>query len=247
MLMSEMASASNNGAADPLYTVVVQDIDYYPIYRADSIDDRYSGYLRDVLDAFAESRGIRFEYRVRPVRRMIWEFIRGHYDFAMPDHPNWNKTDKSGLEVYYSVPLVRFSDGVYVRAGNGGITTDRMVDYGTIHGFTPWKFQDRIDQGQIELITASSPESLVRMALAGRVEVFNLAAPVAEYHFRKQGVSDRFEPATHLLPDKQSSYHLSSLKHPDLVNALNEFLLNSPELTRALKEKYRFPESPLSH
>ena len=148
------------------------------------------------------------------------------------------------MELSYSPPLLHFADGLYVLRENAGITREQMADYGTIHGFTPWKFQDRIDQGDVELITASSPENLVLMALAGRVEVINLAAPVAEYHFRNLDATGRFETAAHLLPVSLSSYHLSSARHPDIINALADFLEQNPEIPQQLQEKYRFPALP---
>jgi|TARA_R100000049_G_C1955726_1_gene110019 hypothetical protein len=244
LIQCPVSAAEPDSQPIPTYSVVVQDIDYYPIYKADLASNEYSGYLRDLMDAFAAAEAIRFEYKVRPVRRMIWEYTRGLYDFALPDHPNWNKSEKLGMELSYSPPLLHFADGLYVLRENAGITREQMADYGTIHGFTPWKFQNRIDQGDVELITASSPENLVLMALAGRVEVINLAAPVAEYHFRNLDATGRFETAAHLLPVSLSSYHLSSARHPDIINALADFLEQNPEIPRQLQEKYRFPALP---
>lgn len=248
-LLCWQASANEPPATDEnqetrTYSVVVQDIDYYPIYKADLNNNDYYGYVRDLLDAFARAEGLQFEYKVRPVRRMILEYTRGLYDFALPDNPNWNRDDKQGLDVSYSPPLIEFADGLYVLKENASLTAEQMTDYGTIYGFTPWKFEEQITRGDIEVITASSPESLIRMALAGRVEVFNLAAPVANHHFRQLDAEGRFATAAHLLPVSLSRYHLSSIRHPEIIARMANFLEQNPEIPQQLQEKYGFPALP---
>ena len=104
------------------YTVVVQNINYFPIYSANVDSGHYSGYVRDLLDAFALSEGIQFNYRLRPIRRMMLEYLEGNYDFAVPDNPNWNLPLKLGRRIHYSQPLLEFTDAVFVRAEDGDLT-----------------------------------------------------------------------------------------------------------------------------
>lgn len=225
--------------AREVYTVAVQDIDYYPIYRADPITDSYSGYARELMDAFARHQGIRFEYQVRPIRRMTREFLASHFDFALPDNPQWDRAAKEGLTIHYSKPLLTFEDAVFVPKSLQNMPLEEMTDYGTIHGFTPWKFQDLLDSGQVELKIASKPDNLIRMAIAGRVTAFNLAVPVAQYHFRELGIEERFVAAPNLMPQKESHYHFSTLKHPELIDAFDLFLQNHQTEVTELLQKYR--------
>lgn len=238
LLAVAMATLAFSTQAKEAYTVVVQDIDYYPIYRADPSTGGYSGYVRELMDAFAMHQGIRFEYRVRPIRRMTMEYLAGRYDFALPDNPQWDRAAKEGLTIHYSKPLLTFEDAVFVPKVQQHMPTEEMTDYGTIYGFTPWKFRELIDSGQIELKTASRPANLVRMAMAGRVTAFNLAVPVAEYHFHKLGAEGRFVPAPKLMPQIDSHYHLSTLKHPDLINAFDHFLQQQQATVNALLQRY---------
>lgn len=145
LLAVAMATLAFSTQAKEAYTVVVQDIDYYPIYRADPSTGSHSGYVRELMDAFARHQGIRSEYRVRPIRRMT---------------------------------------------------------------------------------------------MAGRVTAFNLAVPVAEYHFHKLGAEGRFVPAPKLMPQIDSHYHLSTLKHPDLINAFDRFLQQQQATVDALLQRY---------
>lgn len=237
-LLCLLASAATPVHAQGTYSVVVQDIDYYPIYRADPDDGSYSGYVRDLLDAFARNQGIEFRYHIRPIRRMMLEYLKGRYDFAVPDNPNWNREGKAGVKVHYSESLLTFEDAVFVAAGKEDMKPEMMTDYGTINGFTPWKFQERIDSGEIELKVASKPSSLVRMALSGRVEAFNLAVPVAKYHFHRLDVRGRLVPAPKLMADRASHYHLSTLFHPGMIEDFNRFLDENQALVNELQESY---------
>jgi len=233
-----MVGAAFCSQAREVYSVVVQDIDYYPIYRADPVTGSYSGYVRALMDAFARHEGIHFDYQVRPIRRMTLEYLAGQYDFALPDNPQWDRAAKDGLSIHYSEPLLTFEDAVFVPADRQDMPPSHMTDYGTIYGFTPWKFQDLIDAGQVELKTASRPINLIRMALAERVTAFNLAVPVAEYHFRELGVDGQFVPAPQLMPQTDSHYHLSSLKHPDLIRAFDRFIQGQQTKVNVLLQEY---------
>lgn len=225
-------------SAQGSYTVVVQDIDYYPIYRADPITDSYSGYVRELMDAFANHQGINFEYRVRPIRRMTMEFLANRYDFALPDNPRWDRPAKEGLRIHYTKPLLTFRDAVYVPRGQQDMSETEMEDYGTIYGFTPWKFESLIDSGQVRLKTASRPENLIRMAMAGRVTAFNLAVPVAEYHFRRLDAKGQFVEAHRLMPHIESHYFLSSLKHPDIIAKFDRFMVEHQNKVNSIKRRY---------
>lgn len=228
LIGSLFALASPHAGAGSVYTVSVQDIDYYPIYRTSASDGHYDGYLRDIMDAFAREQGIRFSYRPRPIRRGAAEFLGGKYDFMLPAHPQWNRLAKAGKRIYYSRPLVYFEDAVLVSPERRDIVRDDMRQYGTIHGFTPWKFADEIDNGTLRVETARTPENLIRMALKGRLDVINLALPVARYHLDRMGAEGRLVPADQLMDIELSRYHLATLKYPELIEALNHFLAEPP-------------------
>lgn len=222
--------------AQTVYTVVVQDIDYYPIYRTAPDSRRYDGYLRDVLDAFALREGIRFDYQPRPIRRGTAEFLGGQFDFILPAHPHWNRVAKAGKRIYYSRPLLYFEDAILVLDEKQTLRPEQMRRFGTIHGFTPWKFANDIEAGRLRVETARTPENLIRMALRGRVDAINLALPVARYHLEQMGIGNALVSAAQLMAYERSRYHLATMKHPELIEALNHFLSEPPAgLTRVIE------------
>lgn len=235
---SLIALASPYANAQTVYTVSVQDIDYYPIYRTAPGEDRYDGYLRDVLDAFGHEHGIRFEYRPRPIRRGAAEFLGGEYDFILPAHPQWNRVAKAGKRIYYSRPLVYFEDAVLVQRERRNIDASQMRHYGTIHGFTPWKFAQEIDAGTLKVETARTPENLIRMALKGRVDAINLALPVARYYLKQMDAQGKLVSADQLIDIERSRYHLATMNHPDVIDALNRFLAKPARALTQVIESY---------
>lgn len=228
------------------YTVVVQNINYFPIYSANVDTGHYTGYVRDLLDAFARSEGIEFKYRLRPIRRMMLEYLEGDYDFAVPDNPNWNLPLKLGRTIHYSDPLLEFTDAVFVRAEDRDMTPSEMRSYGTIAGFTPWKFREPIARGELKLETAPNPTSLIQMLLSGRVDTINLAMPVARYHFQAMNIGDQLVPAPQLLPIEVSRYYLSSLRYPDVIQRLNAFLARESRLVADLQARYLLSPAPVT-
>jgi len=216
------------------YVVGVQDLDYFPIYAADD-QGAYRGYARELLDLFSKRSGIQFTYRVRPVRRLVNEYLAGHMDLMFPDNPNWDKDKKAGLDVSYSAPALVFQDAVMVLPTNLG---QPLQSLGSVMGFTPWKFMGDVSAGKLQLHEAPGPFNLIKMALAGRVQGVNLARQVAEYHLRAMGQPDALVPDLALLPSRDSQYLLSSIRHPELIRQFDQFLQSDKAAVLVLKRKY---------
>ncbi len=223
---------SDAHAAD--YVVGVQDLDYFPIYATDA-QGEYRGYGRELLDLFAKRSGIQFIYQVRPVRRLVNDYLAGRVDLMFPDNPNWDKDRKVGLEVNYSAPALVFQDAVMVLPDNLG---QPLQSLGSVMGFTPWKFMADVNAGKLRLHEAPGPLNLIKMALAGRVQGVNMARQVAEYHLRTMDQPDALVPDLGLLPSRDSQYLLSSIRYPELIRQFDQFLQTDKAAVLALKRKY---------
>ena len=139
------------------YTVGVELLDYRPIWFVDS--DRFSGFAREVLDAFAREYHHKFIYRPLPVKRLWSEFLLGQLDFKYPDSQSWGPSEKGKQHIYYSKPTLSFKDGVMVKPENFG-KTHTLSRLGIIRGFTPDGYQERIQKGEIELFELTKPKQL---------------------------------------------------------------------------------------
>lgn len=226
------------GADARTYKVGVQAVDYYPIAAAAPPQFDFRGYARDVLDRFAEHEGIKFEYVPLPPRRMFVEFWADTLDFAFPDNPNWDKEAKLKLSVSYSLPMLSFADAVFTLPARKQDDVEQLKRLGVLLGWTPWKFYDRINQGKIKVATAPSPNSLILMALSGRVDGVNLAEPVARYQLQQQGAPAALVANREWMPLKQSSYYLSTIRHPELIKRFDQYLRDDEAQLAALRSKY---------
>ncbi len=109
---------------------------------------------------------------------------------------------------------------------------------GFVRGFTPWKFRDDIAAGRVAIEEAPNPEGLIHMAMAGHIDAANMAWQVARFHLRRQGHQDGLVVEPDLLPPGDSYYHLSSIRHPELIRRFDAFLQREQQVVRTLKAKY---------
>lgn len=224
-------------AAEAEYRIGVEQVDYYPIYSAVPPENQYRGYARDLLDLFAARENLHFTYVVLPVRRLAHTYWSGRLDLVFPDNPRWETAHKPA-NVTYSQPVLEFQDVMLVLPERRGQARERFQRLGFVRGFTPWKFQDDIAAGRVVIKEAPNPEGLIRMAFAGYIDAANMARQVAHFHLKRQGHEGALVVEPNLLPLSNSYYHLSSLRHPELILRFNAFLQREQQAVAALKAKY---------
>lgn len=225
-----------NTALAQTFKVGVELQPYLPFYAMQ--DGEYRGYARELLDAFAADQGHRFIYVALPVKRLLSDFLAAKLDFKFPDHPQWNAEQKHGQRIHYSQAAAPYIDGVLVPRGQLGKGRQRIKMLGTQLGFTPWPYLAELESGQMSLTQNNRIDSLLRMALSGRVDAVYLNPLVARYALRAEGLPDDallFDPA---LPHVDDHYYLSSQRHPEVIAAFDAFLRSQPALLRRLKHKY---------
>ncbi|ALN17124.1 substrate-binding periplasmic protein [Ectopseudomonas mendocina] len=205
---------------------------------SDVEDGEYRGYARDLLDAFAAESGYRFVYTPLPVRRLLSDFLSGRVDLKFPDHPQWNADQKDGHTVHYSHPAAPYVDGILVKPQHLGQGLQRIELLGTQNGFTPWPYLPEIRAGRIRLIQANQIESLLRMASSDRVDAVYLNPKVVDYQLRQMRMTADslvFDPE---LPHVEDHYYLSSIRHPQLIEAFNRFLEERADQVAAIRLRH---------
>jgi ABC-type amino acid transport substrate-binding protein len=227
-----------NAYATTTYTIGVEAIDYSPIFSSTIGPRNYEGYTRDVLDRFAKSEGIEFRYIPLPIKRFVNVYQLGQLDFAFPDNPQWEKEKKFKAQVIYSRPVIDFQDAIFVLPERLGMGVRNLKVLGTLLGFSVWKFNDMIKAGNMTLESASTPESLINMALLGRVDAINLAKQVVYYYLKKMNRANGLVIDPELLPIKDSHYYLSTIKHPRVIKRFNLFLKKDEVYLSKLRKKY---------
>lgn len=223
------------------WVVGVEELRYLPYY--DYHEGQYGGMARDVLDAFAAHSGHQFEYRAFPIKRLYVEFLAGQLDFKFPDNPDWAGKEKTGKTLFYSAPVMPFVDGVLVLPARKGAGLEQLKILGTVQGFTAFDYLDTIAAKRLRLREISSLEALIQASLYRRIDGSYFNVVVAERYLSnrmKLPGALVFDPS---LPHTRSHYHLSSLRHPEIIREFDDFLRDNPQLLSDLRKKWQIPDN----
>jgi len=219
------------------YVVGVEDINYMPGFAVR--DGQYIGYARDLLDAFAADVGVTFTYQPMPVPRLYASLAADQIDFKFPDNPTWNADFRQGREIIYSDPLFPFLDASVVLADRADtIGIEDIKTLGTITGFAPWPWMDRVRSGAVDLVENANLNALVRQVLAGRVD-----AAYADVAFINRILDQEMSRPGALaiapsLPSVNGQYLMSTIQHLDVIATFDAWMANSAARIATLKEHH---------
>jgi polar amino acid transport system substrate-binding protein len=227
------------------YTIGVEDLQYYPLHTTGK-DNVFSGFARDVLDAFAKQQGYTFRYVPLPINRLYVAFLKERtVDFKYPDNPKWKEPLRSSLKIAYSAPLVASEEGALVLPKNRGRALSQLKSLGTVLGFTPWPYLPAIERKAIMLTVDNGLDGLLRHALAEHIDAVYANIDVANYLLLEELKSPGglvFDPG---LPHARSDFSMSSMRHPQVLIELDAFLRREHLLLRQLRNKYKLEERSL--
>lgn len=205
------------------YVVGVEQQAFQPHYWQDE-QGEYRGFAREVLDLFARDAGIELHYQAFPVTQLTGEFLAGEVDLKYPDSPQWGVESKAGNHIRYSRPVVAYVDGVLVPPKRLGQGLDRLSRLALVEGWTPHSYQARIDGGQTRLVHSTNLGLMIRQALRHEADGAYYNLVVATFYLdsiRARPGALVFDPA---LPHSRGNFHVSSLRHPELIERFDRFL-----------------------
>jgi len=225
--------------AERAFIIGVEQFDYKPLHWVEV--GQYTGFNRDMLDAFAKSKGYSFTYKALPVKRLHKVFVRGDFDFKYPDDPAWSSNLKKGLDITYSDGVIGYTEGAMVKPQRVGAGIESISQLGTVEGFTPWAFWGSIESQQIHVNGVANFDALLKMTIKGRVHAAYISVDVANYHLKNSlrlPGALVFDPQ---LPHIQDAYHLSTIRYPQVIQMFNQFLSEESEQIFRLRNKYQLP------
>jgi len=213
--------------------VGVEDVDYLPAYGWHG--NSYGGAAREIIDAFAAANGYQAVYRPLPIKRLFAELTSGGIDLKFPDNALWAPDAKRGVAVAYSRPVIDFIDGTMVTPKRKGRAVGTL---GTVAGFTPTPWFDRIKAGKVQLKENLKLDPLLRQVLLERLDGAYVSVAVANYmldtEFRMPGALV-FDPSQ---PYSRDSYRVSSVRRPDLVAEFDSWLAAHAAEVKAIKDRH---------
>lgn len=226
------------------YTVGVQNFEEYMPY-SQVIDGQYQGFNREVLDAFAKDSGIEFEYKPLPIKRLYKEFLEERVDFKYPDSKYWSAQQKEGTAITYSEPVVHYIDGVIVLNSNKGRGIDQFKKLATISGFTPFAWLKHIKEGKVKVHENPNYLGLLRQIVRERADGAYTNIAVSKYYILKANIGASDSSALvfdESLPHTKSTRHMSSIRHPEIIEKFNAWLSEKAALVNKLKQKHKVEE-----
>ncbi|MBV1876948.1 MAG: transporter substrate-binding domain-containing protein [Pseudomonadales bacterium] len=216
--------------------VGVEDIEYFPIYAKRG--GQYAGFARDFLDAFALRYGHAMTYKPMPIKRLYGEFLNGRVDLKFPDDKNWASDKKAGKGVVYSAGVLEYIDGVMVAPGELSKGENSLKILGTVRGFTPWDYMDQISSGSMKIKENSDLKGLMSLIQAERINGVYFNVVVARYFLKHTLFNKNAIVFDSTLPHSRNHYYVSTIRHGDVVDQINEFLETEAALVSSLKDKY---------
>ncbi|EME67998.1 hypothetical protein H261_20674 [Paramagnetospirillum caucaseum] len=200
----------------------VEAIDYSPVYGVR--DGVFRGAAREILDAFAADKGHRLTFQPLPVKRLYAELNHGGIDLKFPDSPDWQPALRQGRTTAFSKPVINYIDGTIVRREILSVGPEAIHSLGTIAGFTPFAWGERLRSGSVELKENSSFEQLLRQVQTKRIDGAYVNVAVAlNTADTLPGLAGTLAFAPQL-PHVADSYRLSSVKAPELIAEFDEWL-----------------------
>ncbi len=232
-----IASLAVTAATAEELVIGFEDLDLFP-YGKPSEDEIFVGYLRAILDAFAEDRGHRLVFAVTPLKRLYLGFKEGNVDMFIPDNPAWSHPYKQGIDVYYSDQIAVALDGFAVVPGRQNETINHdVVHIGAILGVTVEPLFDNAEKELLVFERASRFESLFKALLLGRVDAVHCNLAVAGKVLEAIGKDPRAIAWNQTLPRFKSRFHVSSTRR-ELIDELNAWLAAHAAEVTLLKAEY---------
>lgn len=223
-----------------VYKIGVENIDYYPHY---AFSHRPTSFSQDVLTIFFDQQDIKYEFIPLPLKRFNRWYQLDNIDFKYPDNPKWRVEDSQKLDVIYSRGVVSSIGGSVVKQENILLERKEVKKLGTIAGFYPSLWIDKIKTGDVEMIENHNVVSVIKMATHDMVDVINLDYSVVHYHLKKLGMEKELVLSKNL-PYQEIMFHLSSIEHAEIINKFNIFLIENRHLIEQLKIKHKIIENP---
>lgn len=221
------------------FTVGTEDINFYPHYNFTRADG--AGFANEVLQLFAANQGYQFNFQPLPVKRLYHE-LDNLVDFIYPDNPNWAKFQGSQASRVFSEPLIYNLGTTLVLPANKAISLEQFRTLAVIHGFTPTAWLKLRSDYRFKLYEVPNAVSAVNLVLRGQLDGADVEYNVAQQILREQQQENALVVAENL-PMTRVAFHLSTIRHPQVLQQFNRFLLSHQAEIAALKQKYQLADS----
>lgn len=235
LLLSFSIKAIEQDATQKVYTLGVQNFDYFPHYNFTDLTE--DSYLEELITLIHLKTDIRLTVVPLPTKRLEYEFFETlELDVIYPANKRWYQGKTQNI--HYSDTFVTTVAGTMVR--EPGIPAEKISSVSIPFGFTPVKWiQDERTQ-QVQIFGVPNANMALQMVAADRTHAADVEFNVAQHLNMMMGHGLVLDPE---LPLSFPEFQFASIKHPELINKLNAFLQENMEEIASLKRHLNLIES----
>jgi len=236
-----LSLTSSHAVENGEFIIGVEAVNYYPLINFSVNDETKESYTKEILSHFFESKKYAYRFIALPIKRFDKWYVEENIDFKFPDNPRWRTKKDDLLKIIFSKSVVELIAGSYVLRKNEMLPRNDIKRLGTILGFIPTLWFDKVASGELKLIEESSPIGIVKHVLYGNVDATNIDANVIRHNLALLG------KAGEIILNKNAkhevfSYQLSTMKFPKIIEEFNVFMKDNGKLIKMLKNKYGIVE-----
>jgi hypothetical protein len=225
-----------------LFIVGVEDVQYYPLYDFNHRQPNSPSFSYELLNTFFRTYNYQVKFLPIPIKRFDKWFIEQNIDFKFPDNQRWQSSDSPKLDITYSEPVIWLTAGSFVLKKHQNKPREWVTSLGTIIGFSPTLWLDRLSTNQTAVLEEHAPMSIVRHLLRGNIDATNIDINVINACLEKLNKPGEIILAKNM-PHERYAYSLSTIKYPEIIQQFNEFLRQHKDFIKKLKDKYQIIDS----
>lgn len=225
------------------YTIGVEDVSYYPFYDFSAKQSNQKSFSKELLSTFFMHQGYKFQFISLPVKRFDKWFVEESIDFKFPDNTRWRSTESKKLNIRYSKPILYLTSGSYVLKKNKHLPEQAIKRLGTMYGFYPTLWIERVQNNSIEIVESHSTFSLVKHLLHGNVDAINVEGNVIDHALKLMGKDQNAIVLNKHIKHEQYAFHFSTILHPEIMQEFDQFLNSHSKQIAELKNKYGIIEA----
>jgi polar amino acid transport system substrate-binding protein len=159
-LLFVLSARPASSAEQTSYHIGVENIDYYPHF---AFGYKKNSFAKEVLEHFFASQNTTVTFVSLPLKRFNQWYSEENIDFKYPDNPDWRQGETLNLPITYSTEVIKLTAGSTVPLKKVGIARDKITRLGTVLGFYPTLWIDRINAKQTMVIDDPNVLSVIRM------------------------------------------------------------------------------------
>ncbi|MBB3167157.1 substrate-binding periplasmic protein [Simiduia aestuariiviva] len=234
-ISAALASPVAVGAPERAFVVGFENLQYAPLFG--HRNGVMTGFMGALLADFEREARVQFEYEPLPINRLYrLLFDEARIGFKFPDNPTWVVNSATDPVISYSRPVIAYANVLLSRRGED-VDLAKVNMLGSIRGITPAELLSSNLLLVEQVLYFNGPDDMLRALVQGRID----AAYVEQTVARQVSLQLRIEEKIQFncsAPIVSGHYHLSTIKHPEILQKFDAFLVSNGARVDELKKQH---------